>query len=97
MQKELLSDEQSGYNIEECWDFAKYFISNLAEIWEKGDLDLKQRLQGLITPDGFKFEDNLIKPQKNPHFISIFCHKTAPLYRSHTCLSLEDFIEMGMG
>ncbi len=35
------------------------------------ELDLKQRLNGSITPAGFKFEGGIIQPIKNPHFISV--------------------------
>ncbi|MGB2578713.1 DNA invertase Pin-like site-specific DNA recombinase [Elusimicrobium simillimum] len=74
--KLLISEAEDGPNLEEGWAFVKEFVNNLAEIWDKADLDLRQRVQGLITPEGFYFEENLIKPQKNPCFISIFSSKT---------------------
>lgn len=63
------------FNAEECWSFAKYFLTNMAGLWEKGDIDLRQRMQSLIIPEGFVFEDGIIKPIKNPYFISIFSLK----------------------
>ena len=72
----LLADMADAPNIEECWTFIKYFLNNLADIWEKADLDLKQKLQCLITPEGFYFDEKIIKHIKIPYFISIFCSKT---------------------
>lgn len=72
----FLGNSDNFPSLERCWNFAKYFISNMDVMWEKGDLDLRQRIQGLITPEGFKFQDNLIKPIKNPQFLSIFQPKT---------------------
>lgn len=75
-QKSYLGNPEGYPSLEECWTFAKYFINNMDTIWEKGDLNLRQRVQGLITPSGFKFEDNLIKPIKNPEILSIFQQKS---------------------
>ena len=72
----LLGNSDNFPTVERCWNFAKYFFSNMDVMWEKGDLDLRQRIQGLITPEGFKFQDNLIKPIKNPEFLSIFQPKS---------------------
>lgn len=63
-------------DVDECWNFVQYFLNNLAEIWAKADLGLKQKLQCLISPEGFYFEEHLIKHIKTPYFISIFCSKT---------------------
>lgn len=68
----LLADSGEAVNIDECWEFTKFFVNNIAEIWEKADLDLKQKLQCLISPQGFYFSENLIKHQKSPYFLSIF-------------------------
>ena len=68
----LINENKDSYDFEEGWRFAEVFINNVASIWKNGDLDLKQRIQGLITPAGFEFTDNLIKPLKTPYFISIF-------------------------
>lgn len=72
----LLSDMVDSLDVDECWNFVLYFLNNLAEIWTKADLGLKQKLQCLISPEGFYFEENLIKHIKIPYFISIFCSKT---------------------
>jgi len=72
----LMSDDNSQPNINESWGFSKCFLLNMDEIWVNADLDLKQRVQGLITPAGFKFEDNLIKPIKTPRFMEVFNQKT---------------------
>lgn len=67
-----ISCDKNMPNIESCWEFSKHLLCNLDEAWQKGDLDFKQRLQGLITPVGFKFDGEIIKPIKNPQFMDIF-------------------------
>lgn len=71
----LLNNTGEFEDLKSCWSFAKYFILNACELWRKGDLALKQKIQGLITPSGFTFDGRLIKPLKNPYFISIFAQK----------------------
>lgn len=72
----LISGMDDSIDIDECWEFVKYFLNNLADIWTKADLSLKQKLQCLISPEGFYFEEKTIKHVKIPYFISIFCSKT---------------------
>lgn len=64
--------DHKEFDLKECWEEAKEFISRMDIVWEKGDIDLKQRVQGLITPKGFVFENNLIKPLESPHFMGVF-------------------------
>ena len=72
-EKSMMAASADGnYDIQEYWSEAREFISHMDEVWEKGDLNLKQRGQGLIMPKGFIFENNFIKPLENPHFISVF-------------------------
>ena len=68
----LLVKDESMPNIKEFWGFFKFFINNLDKMWEEGELDMKQRLQSLITPFGFIFKNNLIQPLKMPYFLSSF-------------------------
>lgn len=65
-------DEEQKFDVNDYWTEAKNFISNLDVMWENGDLNLKQRVQGLITPKGFVFKNNLIEPLESPYFIRIF-------------------------
>ncbi|MDR0723916.1 MAG: hypothetical protein LBF23_01885 [Endomicrobium sp.] len=58
--------------MKECWNFTKFILNNAGNIWENGDLALRQRIQGLITPAGFYFAKNLIKFLKNPYILGIF-------------------------
>jgi hypothetical protein len=67
---------QPDINVKECCDFTKIILNNAGNIWEKSDLNTRQRLQGLITPIGIYFEKNLIKPLKNPYLLSLFQNKT---------------------
>ena len=76
-EKELMLQElANGPDVQACWDFAKNVLLQLDKAWEQGDLNFKQRLQGLIMPAGFTFKENLVKPIKNPYFLSIFQQKT---------------------
>ena len=69
---ESLFENSEDINVKECWEFAKFILNNAANIWKVADLNTKQRLQGLITPSGFYFKENLIKPLKNPYLLEIF-------------------------
>lgn len=62
-------------NLEECLNFSKNILINLDTAWVNGNLDFRQRLQGLIIPEGFKFDGKFIKPIKNPHFMRVFSQK----------------------
>ncbi len=62
-------------DVTECWEFAQYFLTHMADLWQTAGIDLRQRIQGLITPEGFVLEGEFIKPIKNPYFISILCQK----------------------
>jgi uncharacterized protein YlaI len=75
-QQGILAEMASQPNVEECWLFAKNMLLNIDKAWVSGDLEFKQQLQGLIMPAGFKFDGKLIKPIKNPYFLSIFQQKT---------------------
>ena len=67
----LLLDNEDNPDITECWKYTKDLLFNAADIWKVAELDLKQRLNGLITPAGFVFNGETIQPIKNPHFISV--------------------------
>jgi len=61
---EILSNEISlqEYNneIEEVGryiEFCKYFLNNVSEIWLKGDINLRRKVQNLIFPDRIYFEN----------------------------------------
>lgn len=43
-------------DIEACLNYCKYFLSNVADLWAAGDLDLKQRFQALIFPEKIYYE-----------------------------------------
>lgn len=73
--EQLLNGNGEYADLKSCWSFTKYFILNASELWKRGDLALKQKIQGLITPAGFTFDGTLIKPLKIPYFISVFAQK----------------------
>ena len=37
-------------------DYCKYFISNISHLWKNAELDLKQRFQNLIFPEGIEYD-----------------------------------------
>lgn len=45
-------------NISECLDYCRYFLINLADLWLKGDLGLRQRFQNLIFPNGIYYMED---------------------------------------
>ncbi len=44
-------------DIESCLNFCKYFLSNIANLWETADLNLKQRFQTLIFPEKIYYDE----------------------------------------
>jgi len=71
-QEAMMGQKIGEIDIKACWRYAKFFITNMAGAWQDSELDIRQRIQGLITPEGFTFDGNLIKPKKNPYFVGIF-------------------------
>lgn len=61
-------------DIDEIWNFAKYFIMHLGEFWEKADLEDKQKIQDLISPEGFVFDKKIVELIKIPYFITFFLY-----------------------
>ena len=43
-------------DIEACLSYCKFFLSNCAALWEQAELNLKQRFQNLIFPEGIAFD-----------------------------------------
>ena len=39
-------------DVETCLNFAKFFMSNVGNLWASAELDLKQRIQQLVFPEG---------------------------------------------
>ena len=48
-------------DIEGCLNFAKYFLSNVADLWVNADLSMKQRFQTLIFPDKIYYEEETFR------------------------------------
>jgi len=43
-------------DIESCLNYCKFFLSNCASLWAEGELDLRQRFQNLIFPQGICYD-----------------------------------------
>ena len=57
-----LSDANAEINdIEGCILYCKYFLSNLANLWETSDHNLKQRFQILVFPEKIYYEDKTFR------------------------------------
>ena len=52
------------HDFQECWDYCKAFIGNIAQLWKDGDLAKKQRFQSLIFPEGLYFDGKNIGTAK---------------------------------
>ena len=63
-------------------EYALNFMTNIAKLWADAPLDVKQKFQNLIFPEGFVLDI------KNDNFIST---KISPLYRGITAVEQADF------
>ncbi len=45
-------------------DYCEYFLRNLSELWEKGDIKLRQRFQSIIFPEGIYYDNGSIGTNK---------------------------------
>ena len=57
---EMLTVDLAGLEIEQadingCVDYCRYFIMNCSELWENADVDLKQRFQSFVFPQGIEY------------------------------------------
>ena len=43
-------------DVESCINYCKFFLSNIARLWHDSPLDLRQRFQNLIFPEGIAFD-----------------------------------------
>jgi len=50
------SDDTEG-----CINYCKFFMSNIANLWAAGDVDLKQRFQNLIFPEKIYFDNGTFR------------------------------------
>lgn len=50
-----------GNDFEDCLKYCRFFMSNIATNWEKGDIDLKQRFQNLIFPEKVYYENGTFR------------------------------------
>lgn len=51
-------------DVEACLNFAKFFMTNVADLWVNADLNLKQRFQTLLFPDRIFYEDETFRTTK---------------------------------
>lgn len=63
-------------------EYALNFMTDIAKLWADAPLDVKQKFQNLIFPEGFIYDI------KNDNFIST---KISPLYRGITAVEQADF------
>jgi len=61
--KELELHETSTdlYDVEAYVNFCKFFIANVSNLWASANLELKQRFQNLIFPEGIKYDGRLYR------------------------------------
>ena len=73
-QKKLIETELEAYDfkLSNLTDKIKGVIitcSYISSLWDKGDLEIKQRIQNLVFPQGILFSQNMLLPV---HFIQGF-------------------------
>jgi len=57
-QLELTEVKIERTDIETCLQRCKSFLANLSSVWANAEINLKQRVQGLVFPDGITFDKN---------------------------------------
>jgi site-specific DNA recombinase len=62
LKKSQLEEMNSkGNDVSNMVNYCKYLLSNLSELWIKADINLKQRLQKLIFPEGILFDGDKVR------------------------------------
>ena len=46
---------------EACLNYAKFFMANVGNLWASAELDLKQRIQQLVFPDGVVYDQGICR------------------------------------
>ena len=59
-QLELNEAKIERNDIEACLNYCNAFLKNLAKLWANADVNLKQRFQNLVFPQGIKYEGGSI-------------------------------------
>jgi len=52
---ELTENEMELNDVNSCMNYCKFFLSNIANLWASAELNLKQRFQTLIFPEGIYY------------------------------------------
>jgi len=47
---------------EGCLNYCRYWLTNLAKLWANGGVDLRQRFQTLVCPQGASYQDGKVQP-----------------------------------
>ncbi len=68
---ELNENEIELNDVGACLNYCKYFLSNISNLWANADLNLKQRFQNLIFPEGIYFNGRYFR---TPKISLIFSH-----------------------
>jgi site-specific DNA recombinase len=64
---EIDNTQKENIDIESVLDYFRYFVKNLASLWNESDLDRKRRFQDYIFPKGIYIENNILRTtQLNP-------------------------------
>ena len=65
---------------ESCINFCKYFVSNIADLWKSGELDLKQGFQKLIFPENISYKKGRFRTTKIALIFKALDGKSSPNY-----------------
>lgn len=68
-------------DIEACLNFCKFFLANVAELWQHARLGLKQQFQNTIFPSGIYYEENSFRTKETALIFAHFQAKTKAEYQ----------------
>ena len=65
----------------ECVQYCKFFLANVAKLWEESNLTQRQRFQNFIFPAGITVVDGTIRTKETALIFSHFQAKTKAEYK----------------
>ena len=80
IQIEINENKIDADDSESCINFCKYFICNVADLWQSAELNLKQRFQKLIFPEKLLYNKGRFRPTKIALIFKAFDGKSSPNY-----------------
>ena len=67
-------------DVESCLTYCRFFLSNIARLWSDAPLDLRQRFQSLIFPEGITFDGKFFRTPKMSNVFNYLQPENLPQY-----------------